>query len=72
MADASLGDELWVGSTCWRRFDDWTKRGVWKRLHKLLLRELSWAGEIEWSRAALDSSTVAAMGGQLHRPESDG
>ncbi|MBM4124384.1 MAG: IS5 family transposase [Nitrospira sp.] len=48
------------GSTCWRRFNAWTKRGVWKRLHKLLLRELSWAGEIDWSRAALDSSTVAA------------
>lgn len=51
------------GSTCWRRFEDWTKRGVWKRLHKLLLQELSWADEIDWSRAALDSSTVAAKRG---------
>src|SRR3990172_6516637 len=40
------------GSTCWRRFRTWTRRGVWKRLHLLLLQELSWADEIDWSRAA--------------------
>src|SRR3972149_3209443 len=51
------------GSTCWRRFRTWTRRGVWKRLHLLLLQELSWADEIDWSRAALDSSTVAAKRG---------
>jgi len=60
------------GSTCWRRFRTWTRRGVWKRLHRLFLQELSWANEIDWSRAALDSSTVAAKRGQHHRPESDG
>lgn len=51
------------GSTCWRRFRSWTRRGVWKRLHAELLQELSWAGEIDWSRAAIDSSTVAAKRG---------
>lgn len=51
------------GSTCWRRFRTWTKRGVWRRLHLLLLQELSWADEIDWSRAALDRSTVAAKRG---------
>ena len=51
------------GSTCWRRFRSWTRRGVWTRLHAALLQELSWANEIDWSRAALDSSTVAAKRG---------
>lgn len=51
------------GSTCWRRFRNWTRRGIWDELHAMLLRELSWAGEIDWSRAALDSSTVAAKRG---------
>lgn len=51
------------GSTCWRRFRTWTRGGVWERLHLLLLQELSWADEIDWSRAALDSSTVAAKRG---------
>ena len=51
------------GSTCWRRFRRWTRRGVWRELHGVLLHELSWAGEIDWSRAALDSSTVAAKRG---------
>lgn len=53
------------GSTCWRRFRSWTRRGVWKRLHATLLQELSWADEIDWSRAALDSSTVAAKRGAI-------
>lgn len=51
------------GSTCWRRFRSWTKRGVWRALHRVLLDELAWAGEIDWSRVALDSSSVAAKGG---------
>ena len=25
------------GSTCWRRLRDWTKAGVWPKLHRLLL-----------------------------------
>ena len=51
------------GSTCWRRFRTWTKRGVWRELHAVLLQELSWAGEIDWERAAIDSSTIAAKRG---------
>src|ERR1035437_9116929 len=53
------------GSTCWRRFRTWTRRGVWPRLHRVLLDELSWAGEIDWSRAAIDSSSVAAKRGAM-------
>src|ERR1039458_8905419 len=45
------------GSTCWRRFRAWTRRGVWRRLHSVLLQELAWADEIDWSRIAIDSST---------------
>lgn len=51
------------GSTCWRRFRTWTRRGVWQRLHAVLLQKLAWADEIDWSRVAIDSSTVAAKGG---------
>lgn len=53
------------GSTCWRRFRRWTRRGVWTQLHLALLQELSWAGEIDWSRVAIDSSTVAAKRGAM-------
>ena len=53
------------GSTCWRRFRTWTRRGVWRRLHAVLLQDLAWAGEIDWSRVAIDSSTVAAKRGAM-------
>ncbi|KAI3611828.1 Mobile element protein (plasmid) [Cupriavidus necator H850] len=50
------------GSTCWRRLRDWHKVGVWKRLHELLLAKLREAGELDFSRAAVDSSSVRAVG----------
>lgn len=51
------------GSTCWRRFQTWTRRGEWQRLHAVLLQHLAWADEIDWSRVTIDSSTVAAKRG---------
>jgi transposase len=51
------------GMTCWRRLRDWNDAGVWNRLHRVLLDELHEAGEIDWSRAAADSSHVRAKGG---------
>ncbi|WP_231401553.1 IS5 family transposase [Cupriavidus sp. WS] len=50
------------GPTCWRRLRDWQKAGVWKRLHELLLAKLREAGELDFSRAAVDSSSVRAVG----------
>ena len=46
--------------TCWRRLRDWTTAGVWDQLHALLLAELHAAGQIDWSRAAVDGSHVRA------------
>lgn len=51
------------GSTCWRRLKDWQEAGVWERLHQVLLDRLGDAGKIDWSRAAVDSATVAAKKG---------
>ena len=60
-----LPQELGCGSgmTCWRRLRDWHEAGVWQALHELLLAELNGAGRIDWSRAAVDSSSVRALGG---------
>ena len=57
------------GSTCYRRLDEWQRAGVWERLHKLLLRELRAAGELEWSRAVADSSHVQAKKGARKRAQ---
>ncbi|WP_422929669.1 IS5 family transposase [Singulisphaera sp. PoT] len=51
------------GMTCWRRLDEWTRAGVWSKLHELLLAELEYAHKIDWSRAAVDSSHARARGG---------
>ena len=51
------------GMTCWRRLRDWQAAGVWQQLHEILLGELNAADKIDWSRAAIDSSFVRALGG---------
>jgi transposase len=64
-----LPQELGFGSgvTCWRRLDEWQRAGVWERLHELLLAKLRAAGEIEWSRAVIDSSQIQAKKGAPRR-----
>lgn len=60
-----LPQEMGCGSgmTCWRRLAEWHEQGVWQRLHEALLAKLNAAGEIDWQRAAVDSSHVRAFGG---------
>src|SRR5881397_742395 len=64
-----LPTELGFGSgvTCWRRLEEWQRAGVWERLHALLLSRLRAAGELEWSRAVVDSSQVQAKKGAPKR-----
>jgi transposase len=51
------------GSRCRRYLQKWHRAGVWTRLYTLLLAELADADKINWSRAAVDSSSVRALGG---------
>lgn len=50
------------GMTCWRRLHQWQGAGVWEKLHHLLLDRLRAEDKIDWSRAAVDSSHVRAVG----------
>ena len=58
--------EMGCGSdvTCWRRLRDWQKAGVWDRLHRELLHRLRQADRIDWSRACMDSTSIAAKRGE--------
>jgi transposase len=58
-------EQLRCGSpvTCWRRLRDWQRAGVWQRLHQLLLDRLGRNGQLDWSRASLDSLSVRAKRG---------
>jgi transposase len=60
-----LPQEMGCGSgmTCWRRLRDWQRAGVWERLHQELLQRLVDAEKLDWSRASLDSASVAAKRG---------
>ena len=60
------------GSTRWRRLRDWEEAGVWRGLHRVLLDRLGEADEIDWSRASLDSASVAAKRGRGRRRVPDG
>ncbi len=51
------------GMTCWRRLQEWHEAGVWEALKQTLLENLHSADQLDWSRAAVDSATVRAVGG---------
>jgi transposase len=53
------------GMRCWRRLRNWQATGVWARLHRTLLKRLADADKLDWSRAALDSSSIAPKKGAL-------
>ena len=62
-----LPQEMGCGSgmTCWRRLKAWQARGVWQRVHEVLLSKLREADKLDFSRAIVDSSSVrAAHGGK--------
>ena len=51
------------GSTCWRRFRDWTAAGVWEKAHHQLLDLLGEAGVLDLERVVVDSASVRAQKG---------
>ena len=51
------------GQTCWRRFDQWQRAGVWPQLVERLQKRLARADQIDWERAIIDSTIVAAKRG---------
>jgi transposase len=63
---AVLGGIIYVlraGVTCWRRLRDWQAAGVWEQLHHRLLDWLGDDDQVDWSRAAIDSTSVRARRG---------
>jgi transposase len=57
------------GMTLWNRLQEWTKAGVWDRLHRLLLGKLRDAQALDFDRVVVDSSSVRALhGGKKQAP----
>jgi transposase len=57
--------ELGCGSpaTVWRRLDAWAAAGVFDQLHLVVLDRLGERGEVDWSRASVDTMSVRAKRG---------
>ncbi|MFI5615208.1 IS5 family transposase [Amycolatopsis sp. NPDC051903] len=54
--------------TAHRRFTEWTKAGLWPRLHRAVLDELGGQGMIDWSGAVCDGASVRAKKGDMTGP----
>ena len=55
------------GMTCWRRLRAWQDAGLWDEIHRHMLDRLNLAGQIDWSRASVDASSVPAKRGATRR-----
>lgn len=49
--------------TAHRRFSQWTKAGLWRRLHTAVLDEPGNEAMIDWSRAICEAASVRAKRG---------
>ncbi len=55
--------------TAHRRFQQWTRAGLWPRLHRAVLDRHGAAGDIDWSSAIVDAASLRAKrGGSLTGP----
>ena len=59
------------GMSCWRRLRDRQEAGVRAALHRALLERLHGVGQLDWSRASIDSASVPAKRGRGHGTEPD-
>ncbi|MCM3884966.1 IS5 family transposase [Frankia sp. R82] len=54
--------------TAHRRFQTWTRAGVWPRLHRAVLDAHGEAGRIDWSSVIVDAASLRAKKGTLIGP----
>jgi len=51
------------GSSCWRRFSEWTRAGLWPEVHRRLLNRLGKKNGADLSYAVVDAQSVRAVKG---------
>lgn len=61
---------LVFGPAAHRRFTEWPRVRVWTKPHRLVLDELGFHGELDWSRCAIDSVNRRVLEGGSDRPKS--
>lgn len=53
-------------TTCWRRLQQWSADGTWEKIWRRCLGRLEARHRIDWKRASLDGTFVAAAKGGTH------
>lgn len=53
--------------TVHRRYGQWTRAGLWRRLHRRVLDDLGVEGMLDWSRTVVDAASVRAKKGGTTR-----
>ena len=53
------------GSSCWRRFHEWTLAGIWPEVHRRLLNRLGKEGGVDLQHVVVDSQSVRAIKGGI-------
>ena len=51
------------GKTAWNKLQEWQAARVWDKIHQAIWDELEAQGKLDWSRGAVDSSSVRATQG---------
>ena len=58
-----LPEKYGSGRTCWRRFTQWKKQGVWKKIWQHLLVLLDRDDKLTWDVSYLDGTFASAKKG---------
>lgn len=51
------------GMAAWKKLHEWQEAGIWEHIHQAILSRLQKAGKLDWSKAAVDSSSIRATQG---------
>ncbi|EJO71826.1 transposase, IS4 family [Leptospira kirschneri serovar Grippotyphosa str. RM52] len=62
----AIPNEFGSGQTCHRRFQEWERAGVFKKIYKSILKYYDVKNQIAWDWASMDSAMVKAPKGELN------
>ncbi|EMY76935.1 transposase, IS4-like family protein [Leptospira weilii serovar Ranarum str. ICFT] len=63
----AIPKEFGSGQTCHRRFQEWERAGVFKKIYKRILKYYDVKNKIAWDWASMDNVMVKAPKGELNR-----
>ncbi|EMF81742.1 hypothetical protein LEP1GSC188_2275 [Leptospira weilii serovar Topaz str. LT2116] len=65
----AIPNDFGSGQTCHRRFQEWERAGVFKKISKSILKYYDIKNKIAWDWASMDSARLKLPKGELNRKE---